>query len=168
MIRSRLVSPVALLLTLGVAAFIGGMAIAADSSAPPPPNSRPSAYGRKWTCIHGYRIENGSCAAVVVPAHGYLNNSGTDWNCDRGFRRSENRCVPVVIPEHAYAADSLFSKGWACDRSYRREGATCSRFVIPANGQFNYSGNGWRCMEGFTPTGDAGDACEPYRTKAGN
>ena len=55
-------------------------------------------FQRRLGVRSGYRRDGKGCAAVTVPAHGFLQRGGDDWDCDRSFRKQADACVPGKYP----------------------------------------------------------------------
>lgn len=91
-------------------------------------NPRAKRYGSGWECIPGYRKVNDACAAVKVPANGYLSDSSpaAGWGCERGYRSLNDACVAVTMPETAHLDYS--GDNWKCDRPYHKQHDRC---VLP-------------------------------------
>ena len=76
------------LILLTLLAAVHGLVFAQSDSVELPGNARAKSYGSGWECERGYREDNGTCAAIGVPANAYLTNSsyGSGWECGRGYR----------------------------------------------------------------------------------
>jgi len=73
-----------------------------------------------------YRAIDEACAAIKVPANGYLVDSSyrTGWKCDRGYRAVKEACVAVKVAENAHLNAS--GNDWECNRPYRRKQEKCA------------------------------------------
>jgi len=58
--------------------------------------------GDDWKCERGYVRAESRCAAVQVPANGYLDSNGSEWRCDRGFKREDSSCIALAVPAKGY------------------------------------------------------------------
>jgi hypothetical protein len=90
-----------------------------------PANAYLDSSGDKWECERGYRDAGGACAAIEVPANGYLADSsyGSSWKCDRGYRAVDGACMAVEMPANAHLDYS--GSGWDCNRPFRKQQDTC-------------------------------------------
>ena len=70
-------------LFLALLALGPGAAFAAGASAGMPRNAHAKSYGPGWECNMGYREVDKACAAVKVPANGYVVDAtfGRGWQC---------------------------------------------------------------------------------------
>jgi hypothetical protein len=74
-----------------LAAFMAGIATsgqAQDGTGPAPDNAQDRRYGSGWDCNPGYRIAEGVCVALEMPANSYPTgrSHGTGWACQHGYR----------------------------------------------------------------------------------
>jgi hypothetical protein len=94
-------------------------ASAQQTSAIVPENAHASRSPTGWECDIGYRVSDGACVAIEIPANAFARNAsyGVGWQCEYGFEAVENACVAIEIPENAYFEDSLGR--WRCIRGYR-------------------------------------------------
>jgi len=83
------------LVLLAFLAAVHGLVCAQAGSVELPDNARAKGYGSGWECERGYREDNGSCAAIGVPANAYLTNTsyGGGWECNRPYRKKQGKCV---------------------------------------------------------------------------
>jgi hypothetical protein len=143
-------------LILAAVLFAGpGRASAQGAGVDVPANAFPtSSYGRGWACRRGYRMEEGACVAIHVPANAYLDSLGDRWKCDRGYRKVSDGCLAIEVPPNAYL--SAAGNEWLCERGYREVAETCSAIRVPANGFLTDSayGTGWTCDRGYHAVGD--------------
>lgn len=101
------------------------IALAQDSAAGIPENAGARSDGSGWECDRGYRENDGSCAAVEVPANAYFVEAsfGLGWKCDRGYRTVSEACVAVTVPKNAHLDYS--GNDWDCNRPYRKDQDGC-------------------------------------------
>lgn len=78
-----------------------------------------SSYGNGWECRRGYKENNGSCVALRIPKHAFLDRRGEDWQCERGYQKEDDSCTKIALPENAYLEDE--GNDWQCDRGYRKK-----------------------------------------------
>ena len=55
--------------------------------------------GYGWTCARGFRKEENSCLAVIVPANAQLGFQGNNWTCVEGFKKVVSACIEVAQEE---------------------------------------------------------------------
>lgn len=130
---------------------------AQTASQPMPENASAKSYGDGWECNIGFRLNESTCVAAIVPQNAYDTNRtyGSGWECLHGFRRTdETACVAVEVPEGGYLDPS--GERWRCLRGFIKVDDTCKEIVLPANAYLaNASyGSAWTCERGFEETGD--------------
>ncbi len=123
-----------------------------------PENASPQSYGDGWKCDIGYRLNAGSCVAVIVPMNAYETNRayGLGWECFHGFRADgEADCVAVAVPKGGYLAPS--GARWHCLRGFTKLDDTCQKVNLPANAYLADTsyGSPWVCDRGFEAVDDA-------------
>jgi hypothetical protein len=160
--RARLSSGVQTALTYvlssACALFLVVAPAIAQSSAPPTPeNASAKRYGEGWECNIGFRRDEDTCNAVVVPANAYETNRtyGLGWECLHGYRADDNTsCVEVIVPDGGFLDPS--GKRWHCSRGYLKVDDICQEIALPANAYLSVASyrSGWRCERGFEVSGD--------------
>jgi hypothetical protein len=122
------------LILLTLLAAMHGLVFAQSYSVELPENARAKSYGSGWERGRGFREDNGTCAAIGVPADAYPTNSrsGNGWKCDRGYRKVNEACPFIKVPPNAYLNTS--GDRWRCNRGYRAVDETCVAIPVPANG----------------------------------
>ncbi|CUH65449.1 MSP1 EGF domain 1 [Thalassovita gelatinovora] len=154
----------ALLIGLIVAVLLLALpAFGQTADQPMPENASAKSYGDGWECNIGFRLNEDTCVAVIVPQNAYDTNRsyGSGWECLHGFRRTdEAACVAVEVPEGGFLGPS--GERWRCLRGYIKVDDTCQEFVLPANAYLADAsyGSTWTCERGFETTGDQCTAIE--------
>lgn len=147
-----------LFLGLIAAVLLYALPAFAQSTAPPmPENASAKSYGDGWECNIGFRLNENSCVAVVVPQNAYDTNRsyGSGWECLHGFRKTdEAACVAVEVPEGGFLDPS--GERWRCLRGYIKVDDTCQEIVLPANAYLTDASYGpaWTCERGFEANND--------------
>jgi hypothetical protein len=91
-----------------LAAVMAGLATSGqtqDGNGPVPENEDDRRYVSGWDCNPGYRIAEGACVALEMPANSYPTgrSHGTGWACEHGYREVPGgACVAVRIPENGF------------------------------------------------------------------
>ena len=132
-------------------------AVAQTAAQPIPENASAKSYGDGWECNTGFRLNENTCAAVVVPRNAYdtKRSYGSGWECLHGFRRTgETECIAVEVPEGGFLDTS--GERWRCLRGYIKVDETCQEIVLPANAYLADAsyGSTWTCERGFEAAGD--------------
>jgi hypothetical protein len=152
---------------LTIATLVPTLLQAQDGSVAIPEHASALSYGPGWQCDRGYRKDNGTCAAIVVPANAFLNtvSVGRGWECMRGYRTVENTCVAIAVPPNAYLDGS---ERWRCNREYRKVAESCVPVELPEHAYFDDSGEGWDCDRGYREAGasEAGASCVAIQVPA--
>ncbi len=122
-----------------------------------PENASPQSYGDGWECDIGYRLDAGSCAAVIVPKNAYDTDRtyGRGWECFHGFRaEGEADCVAVVVPDGGFLDPS--GERWHCLRGFIKRDDICQEINLPANAYLTDTsyGSPWVCDRGFEAEDD--------------
>ena len=137
-----------------LAALVAGLAIpslAQDGTGLPPENAQDRRFASGWDCDLGYRIADGVCVALEMPANAFPTGRsyGTGWDCQHGFREIRGTiCEAIAIPANAFLDASGLS--WQCDRGYRKQRDGCTLIAVPENAYLNNRGigAGWECDRG--------------------
>lgn len=132
-------------------------AFAQTGSQPMPENASAKSYGDGWECNIGFRLNETTCIAVVVPQNAYdmKRSYGSGRECLHGFREIDDAaCVAVKVPEGGLLDPS--GERWRCLRGYIKVDDTCQEIVLPANAYLVDASYGsmWTCERGFEATGD--------------
>src|ERR1700752_3764926 len=85
----------------------------------------PDSTGFPPSCDRGYQDELGTCVAVKVPQHAFLDSFGDGWECARGYHLDGEHCAAVRLPRHAHLTDYSLGNGWECDPGYQDDGYNC-------------------------------------------
>jgi len=106
--------------------------LAQDGTGPAPENAQDRRHGGGCDCDPGYRIADGTCVALDMPANAYPTgrSSGTGRACLHGYREVRGAtCEPVAIPANAFlhASDLI----WNCERGYRKQADACAVIDVP-------------------------------------
>ena len=118
-------------LFLAALAFAPGIARAQDDLPGRPRNSHPKPFGGGWECDRGYAAVGGSCAAIEVPSHAFLDSFGDGWDCLRGYREVEGACEIVQVPPNALL--DFTGHRWDCARGFRKAEGECLAVQVPPN-----------------------------------
>ena len=132
-------------------------AFAQTASLPIPENASAKSYGSGWECNIGFRQDENTCVAVIVPQNAYNTNRtyGSGWECLHGFRITEEAaCVAVEVPAGGFLDPS--GERWRCLRGYTKVDDACREIVLPANAYLSDAtyGSLWTCERGFEAIGD--------------
>ena len=139
------------LILLSLLAAVPGLLFAKSGSIDVPENATENRYGNGWECDPGFRVVDGTCVAIKMPANAYSTNRsyGRGWECDRGYRVIDGTCIPIKVPANSYL--NVSGDKWQCKRGFRVVGENCVAIKVPANGFLTNSGHGlgWACDRGF-------------------
>ncbi len=120
-----------------------------------PANATEKTYGTGWDCDRSYRLVDGGCEAIQVPANAVAikTSFGRGWECRHGYQEVRESCIAVEVPENAYLDASGLR--WDCRRGFREADGTCVAIVVPRNGFLTESkhGSGWKCERGYRAVG---------------
>ncbi len=170
------------LLFLAALAIAPGLAWPQSDQPGRPSNSHSRSSASGWECDRGYTVVDGSCVAIPLPAHAFLDTFGDGWECLRGYHEVEGGCDVVPVPPngrldftgHRWECARGYQKvdqecvairlppnaylsstgsGWECDRGYREVKKGCEKVEVPANGFLDSSGRGWDCDRGYARVG---------------
>ncbi|WP_306025417.1 hypothetical protein [Oceaniradius stylonematis] len=130
---------------------------AQDGTGPPPENAHERTYNGGWDCDIGFRLTDGLCVQLDLPANSYATGRsyGTGWACRRGFEEVEAKaCAAIFVPENAFLRSSGFD--WQCERGYREDQDMCVTIELPDHAYLTGepSGSGWACNRGFMAEAD--------------
>jgi hypothetical protein len=136
-------------------------AAAQDGTGPAPENAHDRRFGNGWDCDPGYRVAEGVCVALDMPANAFATGRthGTGWACQHGYRELRGgTCEAIHIPANAFLDAS--GLGWECSRGYRKRGDECTSIEVPSNAYLSDRGvgPGWECNRGHVARAGT---CEP-------